>query len=173
MLLARLILVVQILVFAGFGLAYWFRPYEMANLSGMLLMETTSVSNVRVYYGGLQIGLALFLLWALRGRELMRATLMMLLLVQSALALARIGSLWLDDGTLQNFDISSLAYKVATALLAGVALVQLTRYQEPVADTALIGDLDDEVSEPLRRGGIREGLVERIDEAAPLPPERP
>lgn len=169
MLLARLILVVQILVFAGFGLAYWFRPYEMANLSGMLLMETTSVSNVRVYYGGLQIGLALFLLWALRGRELMRAALMMLLLVQSALALARIGSLWLDDGTLQNFDISSLAYKVATALLAGVALVQLARYQEPVADTAL----DDEVSEPLRRGGIREGLVERIDEAAPLPPERP
>ena len=107
MLLARLILVVQILVFAGFGLAYWFRPYEMANLSGMLLMETASVSNVRVYYGGLQVGLALFLLWALRGRELMRAALMMLLLVQSALALARIGSLWLDDGTLQNFDISS------------------------------------------------------------------
>ena len=41
----------------------------MANLNGMLLMEGASVSHMRVYYGGLQLGLALFLIWAARAPE--------------------------------------------------------------------------------------------------------
>src|SRR5690606_28489690 len=65
MLFARLILAVQAIVMLGLGLAYWLYPYEMANLNGMLLMEPTSVSNTRVYYGGLQVGLALFLAWSM------------------------------------------------------------------------------------------------------------
>ncbi|MNZ33374.1 hypothetical protein D3C78_507190 [compost metagenome] len=172
MLLARLILMLQIVVFAGFGLAYWLRPYEMANLNGMLLMEAASVSNVRVYYGGLQVGLALFLLWSLRGRELMRAALMMLLLIQSMLILARIGSLWLDDGTLQNFEISSLIYKLVSAVLAAVALLQLARNQEPVTDIETGGDFDDDL-EPLHRRGIRGDPVERLDESLEAPPRLP
>ena len=52
---------------ASLSLAYWFRPYEMANLNGMLLMEGASVSHMRVY-GGPQLGLALFLI-RLRGRR--------------------------------------------------------------------------------------------------------
>lgn len=172
MLLARLILVLQIVVFAGFGLAYWFRPYEMANLNGMLLMEAASVSNVRVYYGGLQVGLALFLLWSLRGRELMRAALMMLLLVQSMLILARIGSLWLDDGTLQNFEISSLIYKLVSAVLSAVALLQLARNPESVTETEVASDFDDDL-EPLHRRGIRGDVVERLDEPLEAPPRLP
>lgn len=172
MLLARLVLMVQIVVFAGFGLAYWFRPYEMANLNGMLLMEAASVSNVRVYYGGLQVGLALFLLWSLRGLELMRAALMLLLLIQSMLILARIGSLWLDDGTLQNFEISSLVYKLVSAIFAGFALLQLARYSEPVADTGMAGDFDDDL-EPLHRRGIRGEVVERLDEPLETPSRLP
>ena len=172
MLLARLVLVLQIVVFAGFGLAYWFRPYEMANLNGMLLMEAASVSNVRVYYGGLQVGLALFLLWSLRGRELMRAALMMLLLIQSMLILARIGSLWLDDGTLQNFEISSLIYKLVSAVLSAVALLQLARYPESVTETEVASDFDDDL-EPLHRRGIRGNAVERLDEPLEAPPRLP
>ncbi|MFC5698878.1 DUF4345 domain-containing protein [Pseudomonas sp. GCM10022186] len=168
MLLARLVLILQVVVFAGFGLAYWFRPYEMANLNGMLLMEAASVSNVRVYYGGLQVGLALFLLWSLRGRELMRAALVMLLLMQTMLVLARIGSLWLDDGTLQNFDISSLIYKLVSALLAAVALGRLAQHHVP-AETEPIADLDDDL-ESLPRDSVRRSVMERADEAVTPPP---
>ncbi|MBH9065945.1 DUF4345 domain-containing protein, partial [Pseudomonas aeruginosa] len=39
MLFARLVLLVQALVWCALGVLYWVRPYEMANLSGMLLME--------------------------------------------------------------------------------------------------------------------------------------
>ena len=69
MFFARIVLAIQALVMGGFGLAYWLWPYEMANLNGMLLMETVSVSNMRVYYGGLQLGLAIFLLWSMRRPE--------------------------------------------------------------------------------------------------------
>lgn len=152
--LARVILVIQVLVFAGFGLAYWFRPYEMANLNGMLLMETASVSNVRVYYGGLQIGLALFLLWALRERERVRAALVLLVLMQGCLALARLGALWLDDAALPAFDFNGLAYKLASALLAAFALSRLAR--PPLPDLPTNGDLDDDPVPPPRRGEGRD-----------------
>ncbi len=58
---ARFVLLAQALFMLAFSLAYWVRPYEMANLNGMLLMESASISHMRVYYGGLQLGLALFL----------------------------------------------------------------------------------------------------------------
>ena len=47
MLFARLVLLVQALVWGGLGLLYWIRPYEMANLSGMLLMAWNTWVTVR------------------------------------------------------------------------------------------------------------------------------
>lgn len=166
--LARVILVIQVLVFAGFGLAYWFRPYEMANLNGMLLMETASVSNVRVYYGGLQIGLALFLLWALCERERVRAALVLLVLMQGCLALARLGALWLDDAALPAFDFNGLAYKLASALLAAFALSRLAR--PPLPDLPTNGDLDDDPVPPPRRCEGRDTPAQGLPEMAPGAP---
>lgn len=66
---ARFVLIAQAMAMFAFSLAYWLWPYEMANLNGMLLMESASISHMRVYYGGLQLGLGLFLLWAMGGRS--------------------------------------------------------------------------------------------------------
>lgn len=140
MLFARIVLLVQVLVLAGLGLAYWLKPYEMANLNGMLLMETGSVSNTRVYYGGLQLGLALFLLWSMRRLERLGDALVLLILLQSSLVLARLGSLWLDGGV----DLSSLLYKLVSAGLAALALYRLRReLAEPPLLTERIGDDGD------------------------------
>ena len=75
MLFARLVLLVQALVWGALGVLYWVRPYEMANLSGMLLMEDSAVSDARVFYGGHQFALALFLLFALRRASLVQPAL--------------------------------------------------------------------------------------------------
>ena len=40
---ARFVLAAQALAMVGFSLAYWFWPYEMANLNGVLLMESASL----------------------------------------------------------------------------------------------------------------------------------
>ncbi|WP_439887484.1 DUF4345 family protein [Pseudomonas sp. MBLB4123] len=125
--LARVILVVQILALGGFGLAYFIRPHEMANLSGMLLLAPAAATDVRAYYGGLQLGLAAYLLLALARLELIRGALTLLVLLYSALALARIGGLWLDGGAQQTFNLAALLLEAVSAGLAFWALRGLNR----------------------------------------------
>lgn len=81
MLAARVILLIQLLALAGLGLAYFARPHEMANLSGMLLMAPAAATDVRAFYGGLQLGLAAFIGLALLRLDLTRAALTLLVLL--------------------------------------------------------------------------------------------
>ena len=115
MLLARLILVLQLLALAGLGLAYFIQPHQMTNLSGMLLMAPAAVTDVRAYYGGLQLGLAAYLGLALLRVELMRPALTLLVLLYSTLALARIGGLYLDGGAQQTFNLYALLLELVSA----------------------------------------------------------
>lgn len=127
MLFARILLLVQVLALAGLGLAYFTHPHEMSNLSGMLLMAPAAATDVRAYYGGMQIGLAVFLLLALSRLELVRAALTLLVLLYSSLALARIGGLWLDGGAQQTFNLIALLIEVVSAGLAFWALRGLNK----------------------------------------------
>ena len=125
MLFARILLAVQAIAFAGLGLAYFTRPEEMANLSGMLLMAPAAITDVRAWYGGLQIGLAAYLLLAMSRVDLARAALTLMVLLFSALALARIGGLWLDGGLQQTFNLSALLIE---AVFAGLSFLALRRF---------------------------------------------
>ncbi len=127
MLFARVVLVIQLLALAGLGLAYFVRPHEMANLSGMLLMSPAAATDMRAFYGGLQIGLAAFIGLALARLDLTRAALTLLVLLYSSLALARIGGLWLDGGAQQTFNLYALLLEVVSAGLCFWALRGLQR----------------------------------------------
>jgi hypothetical protein len=127
MLFARVVLVIQLLALGGLGLAYFVRPHEMASLSGMLLMSAAAATDVRAYYGGLQLGLAAFFGMALTRLELTRTALTLLVLLYSALALARIGGLWLDGGAQQTFNLYALLLEVVSAGLCFWALRGLQR----------------------------------------------
>lgn len=127
MLLARVVLLIQLLALAGLGLAYFVQPHEMTNLSGMLLMSPAAATDVRAYYGGLQLGLAAFIGLSLSRLELTRAALILLVLLYSALALARIGGLWLDGGAQQTFNLYALLLEVVSAGLCFWALRGLQR----------------------------------------------
>ncbi|WP_137887387.1 DUF4345 domain-containing protein [Pseudomonas sp. 2FE] len=127
MLFARILLAVQALVLAGVGLAYFIRPQEMVNLSGMLLMEAAAITDVRAYYGALQLGLAVFLLLATVRLELTRGALTLLVLLYAALAFGRIAGLWLDGGLQQTFNLYLLLFELVSAGLAFMALRGLNR----------------------------------------------
>ena len=114
MLLARVILSLQLLATAGLGLVYFIRPHEMANLSGMLLMAPAAATDMRAYYGGLQLGLAAFIGLSLARHQLIHPALTLLTLLYSALALARIGGLWLDGGAQQTFNLYALLLEVVS-----------------------------------------------------------
>lgn len=127
MLLARVVLSLQLLATAGLGLAYFIRPHEMTNLSRMLLMAPAAATDVRAYYGGLQLGLAAFIGLCLARRELIAPALTLFTLLYSALALARIGGLWLDGGAQQTFNLYALLLEIVSAGLCFWALRGLQR----------------------------------------------
>lgn len=122
MLFARVVLALQLLVLAGFGVAYFLWPEEMGAVSGMLLMESSAVTDVRAYYGALPIGLAVFLGLCLWLPELTRPALILLLVLYGSLALGRIVGLWLDGGAQQTFNLWAILFEVVSAGLAGWAL---------------------------------------------------
>ena len=125
----QLFLLLQALALMALGLAYFIQPHEMTNLSGMLLMEPAAITDVRAYYGGLQMGLGMFLLLACRQPAPLRGalTLLVLLYCALALALARLGGLWLDGGLQQTFNLTALLLEVVSAGLCFFALRQLSR----------------------------------------------
>ncbi|RIA34451.1 uncharacterized protein DUF4345 [Ectopseudomonas oleovorans] len=127
MLFARIVLLIQIAALSFLGLAYFIRPEEMASFSGALLMGSAAVTEVRAYYGGLQLGLAAYLTMALTRLDLLRPGLMLLVLLYAALALARIAGLWLDGGAQQTFNLYALLLEVMSAVLAWWALRGLVR----------------------------------------------
>jgi hypothetical protein len=127
MLFARVVLIIQLLVLLGLGLAYFVRPHEMVNFSGMLLMSAAAATDVRAFYGGMQIGLAAFLGLSLTSAQLTRAALILMVLLSSSLALARIGGLWLDGGAQQTFNLYALVLEVTGAVLSFLALRGLKR----------------------------------------------
>ena len=118
MLPVRLFLIVQILLLAGFGLAYFVRPHELANLSGMLLMAPAAITDMRAYHGGLQLGLALWLLLALLRGDLLRPALMLLVLLYATLFLARLSGMGLDGGAQQTFNLYAMLFEGVSAALA-------------------------------------------------------
>ena len=127
MLFARIVLSIQIVALTALGLAYFIRPEEMASFSGALLMGSAAVTEVRAYYGGLQLGLAAYLAMALLRMDLLRPALLLLVLLYSSLALARIAGLWLDGGAQQTFNLYALLLEVVSAGLAWWALRGLSR----------------------------------------------
>lgn len=131
MLIARVFLAVQILVLAGFGVAYFLRPQEMGAVSGMLLMEAAAVTDVRAYYGALQIGMAVFLGLGLWLRDLTRPVLLLLLVLYASLALGRIVGLWLDGGAQQTFNLWAALFEIVSAGVAGWLLQRLRGRGEP------------------------------------------
>ena len=123
--MTQVFLLVQALALMVLGLAYFIQPHEMTNISGMLLMAPAAITDVRAYYGGLQMGLGMFLLLACRQLELLRGARTLLVLLYCALALARLGGLWLDGGLQQTFNLVALLFELVSAALAMLLLRRL------------------------------------------------
>ena len=129
MLRARVVLIIQLVALAGLGLAYFIQPHQMANLSGMLLMAPAAATDMRAFYGGLEIGLAAFVGVSLSRLDLARAALTLLVLLYSSMAFARMGGLWLDGGAQQTFNLYALLLEVVSVVLCFWALRGLPRTQ--------------------------------------------
>ena len=116
--MTQVFLLVQALALMVLGLAYFIQPHEMTNISGMLLMAPAAITDVRAYYGGLQLGLAAYLLLALARFDLLRPALSLLVLLYATLALARMAGLWLDGGARRTCPLYAMLFEIVSAGLA-------------------------------------------------------
>jgi hypothetical protein len=74
--LARVVLIVCALLFAGFGAAFLLFPVRMAAAVDIALPTPTARIDFRATYGGFELGVAAFLLWCAARRERVRVGLL-------------------------------------------------------------------------------------------------
>ena len=122
MIVSRIVLAASGLMFLGFGLAFLFRPVPTAAMVGIQLPEPAAVTEIRAFYGGLEVGLAVLLFIACAAGPWRVAGLALALVAFAGPAAGRLVGLLLD-GRPKPVIYTILAVEVAGAALVAVCLV--------------------------------------------------
>lgn len=113
---ARAVLWLSVLAFGGFGLAFSVAPSFMAGLVDVRLPTPTARIDVVATYGGLELGVAAFLLLCLRRDDWVRPGLLASGLCLSGLALARAAGIALARG-----EVDAILYALLALEIPGIA----------------------------------------------------
>jgi hypothetical protein len=123
---ARLVLGLSALAFAGIGAAFLVAPQAMAARVGVSLAGAIAANDVRAVYGGLQLGIAAFLLYSVRRPDALRSGLAVQLFTFGGLAAARFASLVLD-GNPGALGIALHGAEIVGLVCGAVARARLPR----------------------------------------------
>jgi len=120
MIFARLILVLTSLMHLGFGAAYLARPVAMGKLTHFGLSAPVAATEIRAFYGGLEIGLAAFLAVCAVKSGWAPAGLAAIVLIYAGLVLGRTIGLIVDQSA-SRLMFTVIAVEILTGVLAAVA----------------------------------------------------
>lgn len=112
------------LSFGVFGVWALAAPESLARLVHFSLDTPGAVTEIRAFYGGLEIGLAVLMLAAVVYPTLTPAALLALVAAAGGIACARIVGLLLD-GSASTFMFSALIWELSGAALGLVAFLKL------------------------------------------------
>ena len=117
-----LVIALCALGFLGFGL--WLLADPVGALSKVGITTTSAIGTVelRAFYGGMEIGLALFLGWCALRPEWHSAGLWLVLLANGGAGLARLLGIFLGGASLGGYLAWALAWELGFAALAALAL---------------------------------------------------
>jgi len=99
-----------------FGLLYLWVPATLTDPAGFGDIGPGGVTDIRATYGGFQLGLGAFLLWAASSPQLLRPALVLMALSIGAVGLSRFLGLVLD-GSLNSFHMGGLATEISLTVL--------------------------------------------------------
>jgi hypothetical protein len=125
---ARVILALNGVFVLVSGLACIVAPESLAQQAG-LAAGLSALTEVRAFYGGLQVGTGCFLLWCLRRRETTFAGLLLIALGVGGAGIARALGLLIDREP-TSFHLMNLGIEIVTVALVAVALAKLRRAAE-------------------------------------------
>mgnify|MGYP001795706131 CR=1 FL=1 len=122
--LAKVVLWVFALMTLAFGAVSLVAPDVIAGAIKIEMLTPGSVTEIRSFYGGLEIGLAAFWIAGAIKPDLTRAALVSMVLAWGAVALSRITGLVIDGGAASSLYFA-LVSEIAAAVMAYIALMRL------------------------------------------------
>lgn len=131
--IARAVLLMTAVAFAGFGLWLLIQPETLGKV-GIQLMEPSAFIEIRAFYGGLEIGFAAFLLYCARSgsMELLKAGLLASGLTLGGVAFGRLFG-FIVDGQPTPLVLILTAMEVGGALVNLAAWASVRRLGLPEA----------------------------------------
>jgi hypothetical protein len=117
-------------VFAGFGVLSLLAPRRMARMVEFSSESPTARVELRAMYGGLELGIAAFLVWAAFRAEWMEAALWATLLMIGAIGTCRLVGLVVESGARRGMWFA-FGIEVLAAGAAGAALLRGVHTQSP------------------------------------------
>ncbi|MFK8016183.1 MAG: DUF4345 family protein [Gammaproteobacteria bacterium] len=121
---AKVVLIFFGLSFGGFGVWALIAPASLAKLVHFSLDTPGAMTEIRAFYGGLEIGFAAFLIAAAFVRPLVPGALLALVAIAGGIALARLVGI-VVDGSGSTFMYSALVWELAGAGLGLLAWLQV------------------------------------------------
>jgi hypothetical protein len=115
-----------------FGLIYLWSPRSMTDPTGFGALGPSATTDIRATYGGLQIGLGLFLLWAAAQEARVRLALVLQVLAIGAVAASRALGIFLD-GEATGVLIGALLFEIALTIVSVALLRRLPQALPPAA----------------------------------------
>ena len=105
----------------GFGLAFLWAPLETMAAAGLSLEGALAATELRAFYGGLEVALGLLILACALRAERLRDGLVLSLAIYGGIGLARLAGM-LIDGSDTPFLRFALATELGLAIAAAIAL---------------------------------------------------
>ena len=119
--LAEIVLTIGALAFAGFGIVLLIAPAKM-RVVDLLPGSANARTEVRAMYGGLEIGIAIFLGLCLQYEDSIGPGLSLLVLTVGGLAVARVIGIVIERGRVSRLIYFFAIVEFLMAFLASVAL---------------------------------------------------
>ena len=108
--------------FLGFGAWLLASPTVALGKIGIEARSATGLVELRAFYGGMEIGLGLFLAWCALRPEWRQAGLWLVLLANGGAGLARLVAIWAGGAALGGYLGWALLWELGFAVLGGISL---------------------------------------------------
>ena len=116
------------------GVACLVAPASVVRQAG-LSATPSGATEIRAFYGGLQVGVGCFLLWCMRERRLIFAGLLLEAFAVGGVGIARVLGMLVDHAP-TAYHLTNLAVEVTTVVLVAVAFSRRRRPADGAADLA-------------------------------------
>jgi len=117
-----LVLALCALGFFAFGLWLLLEPAGALGKIGIEARSAVGLVELRAFYGGMEIGLGLFLAWCCLRPEWQLAGLWLVVLANGGAGLARLFAIWAGGAALGGYLGWALLWELGFSALGGIAL---------------------------------------------------